>query len=106
MKYPKLRMQGIMSGKRILSFVEYLEIVDTKSKLKSVTFFNIAETTKATKMKDEIEGIVYKYKQGNEKGLETINDLDDIDIEIARIKGRWNEKINIGGICYWNTEDY
>ena len=105
--FSSIKMYGMMSGNRMMTFDGFLELIDKKEKLKCVVFFDIAESTKMTKRKDEVEGIIYKYKEGIKYAKEPtcIRDLTDIDAEIARIDGMWTGRINIGGLCYWNVDD-
>ena len=99
-------MTGIMAGSRQLSFINYLELKDPKNKLKAVIFFDSADTTKMNKNKDDVEGKIYRYKETTEaKEITSLQDLYDIESEIAHLDGSWNSKVNINGVLYWSMQD-
>ncbi len=108
---PRAKMVGIMMGERNFFFKGPMEFHDLTDNVKATLFFDYGEKTKLTGSaktvrKSDFEGLIYKPKPKSAlpKDARNINDMDNIETEIARIKGNWLEKVDINGVNYWTIE--
>ena len=106
---PNIKVAGLLFGDTHALMKGKQVLCDKKNKMKAVVFYDFGEKkglfgSDKTVTKDKIEGIIYVTKDapptdGQERRIE---DLNDVKLEIARIKGSWFDNVTINDVNYWN----
>jgi hypothetical protein len=96
---PKMMMGGFVFGDRTLHFEGLSTIEDKENRLRSFVFFNDKNA------KANISGKLYKYKSGVAKAPPvSVNEIKDVEIEIATLEGNITKGGSFNSIPYWNQE--
>eukprot|EP00826_Nyctotherus_ovalis_P035735 TRINITY_DN3093_c0_g1_i5.p1 TRINITY_DN3093_c0_g1~~TRINITY_DN3093_c0_g1_i5.p1 ORF type:complete len:481 (-),score=161.09 TRINITY_DN3093_c0_g1_i5:30-1472(-) len=116
--YPLVEIRGLIFGDRVVFATGNMVFEDVENRLKAVIVLdygkrrNFYSSRKKGVKLDEFVGLIYvpkkeeKEAKGAKKKKEVyaIEDLKDVETQIAKVTGSWLEYIKIGEETYWEMD--